>query len=359
MSTFKEDLLSNVQTFWATSDEGLADGKYRKVIEISAKNEENFELEFLREFVARNRPCLIKDLKEVQDWPIFSNLSSLESFEDYLIKEIDEIPINFTPNGLADAVTKVEGSENEILMKAYEKSVSPEVLFENLRDKPINNVAYLSEQNNNLKERFDDMLYKGLVSEDLNLGKACFGATPDAVNLWIGDERSVSSLHRDFYENLYCVTHGNKRVHMFPPIAQSFVKEKEFRQGRYEKKNEDDVFEVILESEEEKVTWATVDPVRDQNKDLERLGLVVDVGPGDVLYIPAMWYHRVTQTETTVAVNYWYNMEFDHKWYVHFILTIFIGCIKASWKHRCVACILLNLLRVISNFDQFVNQGRP
>lgn len=41
---------------------------------------------------------------------------------------------------------------------------------------------------------------------------------------------------------------------------------------------------------------------------------------GETLYLPAMWYHRVTQTEETVAINYWHNMSFDHKWvYYNFL----------------------------------------
>ena len=40
------------------------------------------------------------------------------------------------------------------------------------------------------------------------------------------------------------------------------------------------------------------------------------VGAGDLLYLPAMWYHRVAQPNgdsegKTVAVNFWYDMKFD------------------------------------------------
>eukprot|EP00983_Pelagomonas_calceolata_P066709 1149168-Pelagomonas_calceolata.AAC.1 len=44
------------------------------------------------------------------------------------------------------------------------------------------------------------------------------------------------------------------------------------------------------------------------------------VGPGDLLYLPACWYHRVSQTcsqsaqghDYVVAVNFWYDMAFSH-----------------------------------------------
>ena len=45
--------------------------------------------------------------------------------------------------------------------------------------------------------------------------------------------------------------------------------------------------------------------------------LVVNVGPGDMLYLPAMWYHYVQQdeleAEAVIAVNFWYDMQFDAK----------------------------------------------
>jgi hypothetical protein len=37
------------------------------------------------------------------------------------------------------------------------------------------------------------------VDESLCLARAAFGNDPEAVNIWIGDERSVSSVHKDHY----------------------------------------------------------------------------------------------------------------------------------------------------------------
>lgn len=324
--SLKEDLISNVQTFWSQSEQPHEPGYYRHVPIIDASASDDFELEFLRDFVSRNRPCVIKNLKEVQQWPILTYLKSLKSFEDYLIENIDKFPVNCTPNGLADDIADIPGEKEKVFMKPFEKEMTPEELFENLKDKPPGFVVYLSEQNNNLEERFEDLLYKGLVSKGLSLGKTCFGSEREAINLWIGDERSVSSIHRDFFENLYCVTHGTKIFHLFPPIAQTFLREKEFVQGRYVYDERAGSFKAAVERDGDKIPWATVDPIKDQTTDLEKLGLKANVSEGDVLYLPAMWYHRVTQSETTVAINYWYNMEFDHKWvYQSFVEASFRG----------------------------------
>lgn len=38
------------------------------------------------------------------------------------------------------------------------------------------------------------------------------------------------------------------------------------------------------------------------------------VRAGEMLYIPALWYHRVTQSTVTIAVNYWYDQRFDFRY---------------------------------------------
>lgn len=43
--------------------------------------------------------------------------------------------------------------------------------------------------------------------------------------------------------------------------------------------------------------------------------LQVTLDEGDMLYLPAMWYHKVSQSAGeegfACAVNYWYDMDFD------------------------------------------------
>merc|ERR1712039_403022 len=43
----------------------------------------------------------------------------------------------------------------------------------------------------------------------------------------------------------------------------------------------------------------------------------VRVRPGEMLYLPAMWYHQVAQEGITIAVNYWHDMRYDHHWVHH------------------------------------------
>ena len=51
------------------------------------------------------------------------------------------------------------------------------------------------QQNSNLTQELPQLL--GDVEAQLGFGAAAFGAAPDAVNLWIGDERAATTYHKD------------------------------------------------------------------------------------------------------------------------------------------------------------------
>ncbi|CAN0015773.1 unnamed protein product, partial [Hapterophycus canaliculatus] len=132
---------------------------------------------------------------------------------------------------------------------------------------------------------------------------------------------------------MYCVLRGEKHFTLLPPSDVLFLYEQDFPQGRYRQtRDADDVpgeegrgrragsrkgkFEVDME--DGTVPWIPVDP---DFPDLEKYPLFryaspvkCRVGPGDILYLPALWYHRVSQKGITVAVNYWHDMQFDHKY---------------------------------------------
>ena len=76
-------------------------------------------------------------------------------------------------------------------------------------------IPYVSRQNDSLTEEFPELA--GDCDEHLPWATEAFGAPPDAVNLWCGDERAETTFHRDHYENVYCVVSGVKIFHLLPP----------------------------------------------------------------------------------------------------------------------------------------------
>lgn len=55
------------------------------------------------------------------------------------------------------------------------------------------------------------------AEEHIPWATEALGCVPEAVNIWIGNERAVTSFHKDHYENLYAVVVGEKHFTLLPP----------------------------------------------------------------------------------------------------------------------------------------------
>jgi peptidyl-lysine (3S)-dioxygenase / protease len=75
-------------------------------------------------------------------------------------------------------------------------------------------------------------LYKD-VAKDITWARIALGQEPDAINLWIGNSRSVTALHKDNYENLYCQVVGSKNFVLLPPVEMACVNEKQLACATY------------------------------------------------------------------------------------------------------------------------------
>jgi hypothetical protein len=70
---------------------------------------------------------------------------------------------------------------------------------------PDDAVPYLSDQDNNFGKSFPEL--RGDIDPSIPLADEAFGCLPEATNIWIGDERSVSSMHKGDTTALhYCTT---------------------------------------------------------------------------------------------------------------------------------------------------------
>ena len=96
-------------------------------------------------------------------------------------------------------------------------------------------VLYLQSQDNNLRNELSQLLEDATTG--IPFATEVFGGPPEVANVWIGDERSVTSIHKgsgqsdktrcqlnacvraciDPYENLYLVVHGTKTFDLLPP----------------------------------------------------------------------------------------------------------------------------------------------
>ena len=74
-------------------------------------------------------------------------------------------------------------------------------------------------------------------------------------------------------------------------------------------------------NEPSKIPWIACNPLKKDPKFKNFFEnakpVVATLYPGDLLYLPSLWFHHVQQENGTVAVNYWYDMSYDAK-YVYF-----------------------------------------
>ncbi|KAG2450153.1 hypothetical protein HYH02_000255 [Chlamydomonas schloesseri] len=92
-------------------------------------------------------------------------------------------------------------------------------------------VPYMQHQNSNLSEELAPLLAD--VAPGLPWAEEVFGGPPEAVNLWVGDQRSATSFHKDHYENLYAVVRGTKVFTLLPPCDAFRMRLRRFPAATY------------------------------------------------------------------------------------------------------------------------------
>jgi len=215
-----------------------------------------------------------------------------------------------TPDGLADA------PKGDQFVMPEERSMNMEEFLDIIEDpETANGVFYIQKQNSNLTEEFVELMVD--VDEEISWASEAFNKKPDAVNFWMGDSRAVTSMHKDPYENVYCVIRGEKEITLQPPSDLPWIPYKDYSPAVYKEEAEARSWKTEP-LEGPKVPWIAIDPL---NPDLETwpsyryaTQLKVKLRAGDILYLPSFWFHHLTQSQGCIAVNYWYDMQFDVKY---------------------------------------------
>lgn len=330
---------SDVQSLWATH--------------IPILNDVPSPLSFIRDYVALSRPFIVRNA-----FPVLS----LEKLKFHLSKDPElRLNVDVTPDGIGDCIRVLSNGEkifvlpetrpvpctdfvNGLRLQQMQPNYSDQVNDQNIiyddNNLPIlsdsylqsrKDIMYYSRQNDCLRRELPSLT--SIFPKSIPFADEAFDAEPDAVNLWIGNEKSVSSMHKDHYENLYCVSSGEKIFTICPPCDALFLRnitvpsanfnyDKESNSWIIQKHNEPNSHVIWMESDVERLmdlSGQERDEYLKKHPLLEHAHpLRVNIRAGDMFYIPALWYHRVTQSEETVAVNYWYDFNFQSPSWIYF-----------------------------------------
>ncbi|UVW28362.1 cupin-like domain-containing protein [Massilia sp. H6] len=105
---------------------------------------------------------------------------------------------------------------------------------------------------------------------------------------WIGPERTMTPLHCDYDDNIFAQIWGSKRIFLAPPHHEAF----------------------LYPSQANAMLFGS--PFDPEAPDFERFPLARQaalvecvVGPGEMLYVPAGWYHQVRALSFSLSSNRW------------------------------------------------------
>jgi hypothetical protein len=113
--------------------------------------------------------------------------------------------------------------------------------------------------------------------------------------LWLGN-RSTTACHYDSYDNLACVVAGRRRFTLYPPEAIGDLY----------------IGPIDHTLSGQPVSMAAglddVDGRYPRFAEARAKACVVELGPGEALYLPKLWWHQVEALDpVNILVNYWWD----------------------------------------------------
>ena len=114
------------------------------------------------------------------------------------------------------------------------------------------------------------------------------------ARIWLGHAANIAC-HYDTLDNIACVVAGRRRFTLYPPaaIADLYV----------------GPIDNTMAGQPVSLAAATPDAARfPRFAAAQERALTADLAPGDALYLPKLWWHRVESTAPfNVLVNYWWD----------------------------------------------------
>lgn len=218
---------------------------------------------FLDLFYAASRPVLIEGL--AGDWP-----ATLRWSPDYLAARIGNAEITY--QGGRDAAGDFElAKDRHVRTMPFDRYITEAIAGDGGND------AYITAYNSSSNQE----AFAPLMSE---LRPVPYLTGADGM-LWIGPAGTFTPLHHDLTNNLLLQVVGHKRLHLIPP-------------GETEKlSNTRHVFSDVhdIEDEGQIVQYPSA-------RSAQRM--IVDLTPGDALFIPVGWWHQVRSLSFSVMLTY-------------------------------------------------------
>jgi hypothetical protein len=237
------------------------------------------------EVFGSSEPLTLRGL--VSDWPLTKlGLESFDEASNYILKFYEDRPVNVA---LGKSETKGRVFYNDDFSGFNYQSLK--VGLDKLLEKIGEHKEDKSPPAMYMASTMVDQWLPGFREEN---DIVVSGADP-LVSIWMGN-RSRIGAHYDLPDNIACSVVGRRRFTLFPPdqISNLYPGPLDFSPG-----------------------GQAISVVDFHNPDYERFpkfrsavenAQVVELGPGDAVFVPSMWWHHVESLDPfNVLINYWWR----------------------------------------------------
>ncbi|MCA0200862.1 MAG: cupin-like domain-containing protein [Proteobacteria bacterium] len=221
---------------------------------------------FYHSYVFRNRPALLEGL--VATWPAIK----LWTFE-YMMAQAGDMEVGVS-------VGRDRETDYEANYRRHEKLIPFRSLLELAASGVKSNDTYLV-----AKGDFFRRAHSRALCEDIPPPMALLSALtkPDDGSLWLGPAGTITPLHQDSVNVLLCQVRGQKEVSLISSLASPWLAPTGLSLSDFDPDRPDYcAFSVLREAR----IYRTV------------------LSPGDALFIPVGWWHKVSALSASISVSY-------------------------------------------------------
>lgn len=221
--------------------------------------------EFFRHYFAGNRPVVITGY--VPTWPAFGKWTPAHFQASFAEVEVEVV---------AGRARDPDGDKN---FEQYRQKTTMSEYVERVMQVGESNDLYMIARNKNmLRSELAPLI------DDVDFDRDLFDTEhlEGALTLWFGPAGTVTPLHHDSTNILFCQIHGRKRIHLISPWETSLL---DGVDGFYSAVNLEDP--------------GALASLRDAHITVHD----VELQPGEALFIPAGWWHHVKALDVSITFS--------------------------------------------------------
>lgn len=246
---------------------------------------------FAEEYLDQNRPAIITDA--LSDWPAIGKwspnyFSSTLKTKRVTVAVSSEAQFNYDPN---------KGVDKDSARYRYAQMDFGRAVSAICEDGPGHEHYYLMQRS--IPDEFPELL------QDIKTPAWLDGQQP-AINLRFGSGENVTPLHYDHTNNFFAQVYGRKRLTLFDPMQTDFL------------------YPYPLEAAASHVSFVDL-----EQPDFEKYprfcrarALTGVIEPGELLYLPAYWWHHVRSLQVSISVNFWWAPGFEQSFLPNALRTL-------------------------------------